>query len=151
MSTNTNKPPTTSSKKPSDAGYISQTSRGVSKQIAQALEIDNLGKMDAVDILSVLKRIENLEKMAQKKAATSTSGKTGGARQSSQNNGMNNNSSTSRLMMATSGSGGGGSIPNDTQQSEERSPTGQQAAATAASLKQKHAKLAKMLNNSKLI
>ena len=32
--------------------------------MAQALEIDNLGKMDAVDILSVLKRIENLEKMA---------------------------------------------------------------------------------------
>lgn len=32
--------------------------------------MDNLGKMDAVDILSVLKRIENLEKMAQAKAQT---------------------------------------------------------------------------------
>ena len=63
--------PTQSQGKPpsrSDKAYISQTSRGVSKQIAQALETDNLGKMDAVDILSVLKRIENLEKMAQSKA-----------------------------------------------------------------------------------
>ena len=41
------------------------TTRGVTKQIAQALDADSLSKMDAVDILSVLKRIENLEKMAQ--------------------------------------------------------------------------------------
>eukprot|EP00354_Favella_ehrenbergii_P002912 CAMPEP_0170472608 /NCGR_PEP_ID=MMETSP0123-20130129/14620_1 /TAXON_ID=182087 /ORGANISM="Favella ehrenbergii, Strain Fehren 1" /LENGTH=60 /DNA_ID=CAMNT_0010741011 /DNA_START=650 /DNA_END=832 /DNA_ORIENTATION=- len=46
----------------------SMTTKGVSKQIAQALDAESLSKMDAVDILSVLKRIENLEKMAQGKS-----------------------------------------------------------------------------------
>ena len=61
----TAKPPTT--KQPT-------TKNNMAKQVAQALEIDNLGKMDAVDILSVLKRIENLEKMAQ-----GSKGKKGGS------------------------------------------------------------------------
>ena len=60
----TAKPPTT--KQPT-------TKTNVAKQVAQALEIDNLGKMDAVDILSVLKRIENLEKMACSKGKKSSS------------------------------------------------------------------------------
>ena len=58
-----------------------------------ALESENLGKMDAVDILSVLKRIENLEKMAQG----------GGAKSKKQ--------ATKHALLATSGSGSGGSIP----------------------------------------
>ena len=45
----------------------------MSKQIAAALELDNLQKVDAVDILSVLKRIENLEKLAQSKHTPSSS------------------------------------------------------------------------------
>ena len=70
------------------------TTRGVTKQIAQALDADSLSKMDAVDILSVLKRIENLEKMAQ-----------GGKKKSS-------NQGRQATMNATMDSGSGGSIPN---------------------------------------
>ena len=57
-----------------------------------ALESDNLGKMDAVDILSVLRRIETLEKMAQ-----------GG--------GAKSKKLAKHVLLATSGSGSGGSIP----------------------------------------
>ena len=66
------------------------------------MDIDNLGKMDAVDILSVLKRIENLEKLA-----TTKSKKHG--RQAA--------------LQATTDSGSGGSIPNPGfNDSETRSP-----------------------------
>jgi len=74
-----------------DKSYVSQTSRCVSKQIAQALDMENLNKMDAVDILSVLKRIENLEKMAQTKSKKQ-------GRQAA--------------LSATTESGSGGSVPN---------------------------------------
>ena len=49
-------------------------------------------------------------------------------------------------MLATSGSGGGGSIPNPGSEESHGSPR-----QGSNSLKQKHAKLAKMLNNSKLL
>ena len=62
--------------------------------------------MDAVDILSVLKRIENLEKMAQSKGKKSGS-----------------HAATRAALLATSGSGSGGSVPNSHPAEGPDSPT----------------------------
>ena len=43
----------------------------VAKQITKALESKDLSKLEAVDILSVLKRIENLERLTSGKSGTS--------------------------------------------------------------------------------